>query len=61
MFSFAVVEWSNNQGLIALARKNILSILSHDYKEILSMSLCFDEWIDDDDDSIIGDLYLKTL
>uniref|UniRef100_A0A7N0THU9 Nuclear pore complex protein NUP214 n=1 Tax=Kalanchoe fedtschenkoi TaxID=63787 RepID=A0A7N0THU9_KALFE len=44
------VEWSVNQSLIALARKNVLSILSHDFKETFSMSLCFDSWTDSAND-----------
>ncbi|KAL9687913.1 hypothetical protein QQ045_032322 [Rhodiola kirilowii] len=44
--SVDAVEWSVNHSQIALARKNVLSIVSPDFKETLSMSLCFDTWID---------------
>ncbi|CAM8910278.1 unnamed protein product [Rhodiola kirilowii] len=44
--SVDAVEWTVNQSQIALARKNVLSIVSPDFKETLSMSLCFDTWID---------------
>lgn len=44
MLHFHAVDWSVDGNFLAVARKNILSILSSEYREKLSMSLLFHSW-----------------
>ncbi|XP_059628710.1 nuclear pore complex protein NUP214 [Cornus florida] len=47
------IDWSVKGNFIAVARKNILSILSSKFKQRLSMSLSFKSWIGDSDSNCI--------
>jgi hypothetical protein len=46
-FFFIIVEWSVKGEFVAVARKNVLSILSSRFEERLCMSLSFKSWIGD--------------
>jgi nuclear pore complex protein Nup214 len=48
-FCFIVVEWSVKGKFVAVARKNVLTILSSRFKECLCMSLSFKSLLDDSD------------
>ncbi|ONK62815.1 uncharacterized protein A4U43_C07F8420 [Asparagus officinalis] len=47
------VDWSAKGGFVAVARRHIMTILSFDFKEILSLSLFFKTWPLNDSDYTI--------
>lgn len=49
MFSLFTVEWSINGNYVAVARNNILTILSSKFKERVSLVLPFESLIGDSD------------